>query len=129
MKHLIFAIALFSPLSTMLPAGVVFSSVPPATVPRSPTVRAVAAHPAQYLGRLVLTGVVGIVTPGKGFIMVDMREYRREGFACLAKDEPTKIPVQWKGAAPKIKQIVRVDGTLVKGKKGYAFIAKRITKK
>lgn len=129
MKHLIFAIAMFFPLSTMLPAGVVFSSVPPATAPRFPTVRAVASHPAQYLGRLVLTGVVGIVTPGKGFIMVDMREYRREGFACLAKDEPTKIPVQWKGAAPIIKQIVRVDGTLVKGKKGYAFIAKRVTKK
>ena len=128
MKHLIFAIAMFFPLSMMLPAGVVFSSVPPATAPRPPTIRAVAAHPAQYLGRLVLTGVVGIVTPGKGFVMVDRREYRRQGFACLASDEPTKIPVQWKGAAPIIKQIVRVDGTLVKGGKGYAFIAKKVTK-
>ena len=128
MKHLIFATAIFFAFSTILPAGVIFSSVPPATAPRSPTVRAVASHPAQYLGRLVLTGVVGIVTPGKGFIMVDMREYRREGFACLAKDEPTKIPVQWKGAAPKIKQTVCVEGTLVKGRKGYAFIAKKVTK-
>lgn len=128
MKHLIFAIAIFFAFSTMLPAGLIFSSMPPATAPRFPTVRAVASHPAQYLGRLALTGVVGIVTPGKGFIMVDMREYRREGFACLAKEEPTKIPVQWRGAAPKIKQTVRVDGTLVKGRKGYVFIAKKVTK-
>lgn len=94
----------------------------------SPPVRDVAAHPSAYLGRLTLTGVVGIVSPGKGFVLVDMKEYREEGFNCLATREPTKISVRWKGAAPKVREKVRVEGQLAKKKAGYAFTAKKVRK-
>ncbi len=76
----------------------------------SPAVRDVAAHPSAHLGQLALRGVVGIVNPGKGFVLVDMKEYQNEGFNCLATDEPTKISVSWKGTAPKVKEKVRVKG-------------------
>ncbi len=93
----------------------------------SPPVRDVAAHPAAHVGRLALTGVVGIVTPGKGFVLMDLKEYQEEGFACLATDEPIKIAVQWTGAAPKVREKVQVDGKLVKEQKGYAFIAEKVS--
>ena len=87
----------------------------------SPEVRDVAANPAAHLGRLSLSGVVGIATPHKGFVLVDMREYQGEGLACLTTPERTKIPVAWSGTAPKVKQAVRVTGTLAKTAKGYTF--------
>lgn len=99
----------------------------PSSKPPSPAVRDVAAHPSAHVGQLALTGVVGIVTPEKGFVLVDMKEYQEEGFGCLTTDEPTKISVQWTGAAPKVKDKVRVDGKLVKEKKGYAFIAENVS--
>lgn len=92
----------------------------------SPAVRDVAAHPAAHLGRLSLLGVVGIATPHKGFVLVDMQEYQGEGLGCLTTPEKTKIPVVWAGAAPKVKQAVRVDGTLAKTAKGYAFTASQV---
>ncbi len=92
----------------------------------SPEVRDVAANPAAHLGRLSLSGVVGIATPQKGFVLVDTREYQGEGLACLTTPEPTKIPVVWSGAAPKVKQAVRVSGTLAKTAKGYAFTADEV---
>ena len=98
------------------------------TTTKTPAVRDVAAKPSAYLGGLTLVGVVGIVTPEKGFILVDLKEYQEEGFGCLTTDEPTKISVQWTGAAPKVKDKVRVDGKLVKEKKGYAFVAEKVTK-
>lgn len=94
----------------------------------SPAVREVAAHPAAHLGQLALTGVVGIVNPGKGFVLVDMKEYQNEGFNCLATDEPTKISVRWTGTAPKVREKVRVQGRLAKGKTGYAFTAEKVQK-
>lgn len=124
MKNLIIAAGLALLIAPRVQAGAADSR--PSKVP-SPPVRDVAADPAAHLGRLALDGVVGIVTPGKGFVLVDMKEYREEGFACLSTDEPTKITVQWTGAAPKVKAKVRVVGKLVKGKEGYAFIADRVT--
>jgi hypothetical protein len=96
-----------------------------AAVP-SPEVRDVAANPAAHLGRLSLSGVVGIVTPHKSFVLVDMREYQGEGLACLTTPERTKIPVVWSGVAPKVKQAVRVTGTLAKTAKGYSFTADEV---
>lgn len=93
-----------------------------------PEVRDVAAKPSAYQGKLSLTGVVGIVTPEKGFVLVDLKEYEEEGFGCLATDEPTKISVRWTGAAPKVKDKVRVEGQLAKEKKGYAFTAEKVEK-
>lgn len=94
----------------------------------SPEVREVAANPSAYLGRLTLSGVVGIVNPQKGFVLVDTKEYQGEGFACLNTDEPTKISVLWPGTAPKVKETVQVEGQLVKGANGYSFTADGGTK-
>lgn len=95
----------------------------------SPEVSEVAGNPSAYLGRLTLSGVVGIVNSQKGFVLVDTKEYRGEGFACLNTDEPTKISVLWPGTAPKVKETVQVDGQLVKGANGYSFTANKVTKK
>lgn len=54
--------------------------------------RAVAANPAAHLGQLTLTGVVGIATLQKGFVLVDMAEYQAEGLSCLNTSEKTKFP-------------------------------------
>ena len=102
------------------------SSKPVAAV-TSPAVRDLAVHPAAHLGRLSLSGVVGIATPGKGFVLIDMREYREEGLACLTNREKTKIPVVWSGTAPKVRQAVRIDGTLAKTATGYVFTAAEVT--
>ena len=91
-------------------------------------VRAVASNPAAHLGHVVLTGYVGIATPSKGFVLVDNTEYRNEGLACLTVPEPTRMPVIWHGLAPKVKDAVRVDGTLAKTAKGYTFTATRVSK-
>lgn len=118
------AVAVTMPLFTALAQP---TKAPSSKTP-SPQVRAVAAHPSAYVGKLMLTGVVGIVNPGKGFVLVDMKEYRDEGFNCLASDEPTKIAVHWTGAAPKVKETVRVEGRLAKKKTGYTFTAKKVEK-
>ncbi|MBU6410062.1 MAG: hypothetical protein KGR98_06725 [Verrucomicrobia bacterium] len=119
---LVFAIAV--PLSIALAQ----STNAPSSKPPSPAVRDVAAHPSAYVGQLALTGVVGIVNPGKGFVLVDMKEYQNEGFNCLATDEPTKISVRWTGTAPKVREKVCVKGRLAKEKTGYAFTAKKVEK-
>lgn len=124
--------AAFAALLDMTPVG--FAQAAPQTVipnkpvaaVSSPAVRDVAAHPAAHLGRLSLSGVVGIATAGKGFVLIDMREYRQEGLACLTNREKTKIPVVWSGAAPKVRQAVRVDGTLAKTATGYVFTAAKV---
>ena len=119
-----FAIAML--LSTMHAQS---TNAPSSASTPGPEVRDVAANPSAHVGHLVLTGVIGIVTAEKGFVLVDMKEYQEEGFGCLATDEPTKISVQWKGAAFKVKDKVRVEGTLSKEKKGYAFTAEKVEKK
>lgn len=106
------------------------ASAPSAAAPsvRDVSVREVATSPSAHLGHLTFSGVVGIVTPKKGFVLIDMREYQGEGFGCLTNDEPTKISVRWPGLAPKVKDAVRVDGELTKEKNGYAFTANKVGK-
>lgn len=117
------ALAIAAPLSTLAQSTNSTNSV--AASP-SPEVRDVAANPSAHLGHLTLFGVVGIVTPEKGFVLVDMKEYQNEGFGCLTTDEPTKISVRWTGAAPKVKDKLRVDGQLAKEKKGDVFTAEKV---
>ena len=111
---------------TSLQPGVAPVLMTPAVAATSQEVRNVAANPSAHLGRLTLSGVVGIVTPHKGFILMDTLEYQREGLACVTNAEKTKIPVVWSGAAPKVKQAVHVDGTLAKTAKGYSFTATQV---
>jgi hypothetical protein len=126
MKQIIVTLGLAFAIA--MPSLFAQSTNSPSTKTPSPEVRDVASNPSAHMGDLALTGVVGIVTPGKGFVFVDMKEYQAEGFGCLASDEPTKISVVWKGAAPKVKDKVRVAGKLEKGKNGYAFTAEKVEK-
>ena len=126
MKKIILTTGLALAIAMSLPAIFAQSANSPSPKTPSPEVRDVAGNPSTYVGRLTLKGVVGIINAQKGFVLVDMKEYQNEGFACLATDEPTKITVHWTGAAPKIKDKVRVEGVLTKEKKGYSFTADKV---
>lgn len=101
---------------------------PLAKAAQASEVRAVASNPSTHLGRVVLTGYVGLATPSRGFVVIDNTEYRNGGFACLTVPEPTKIPVVWHGTAPKVKDAVRIEGILTKTAKGYTFTATKVSK-
>lgn len=94
--------------------------------PTQVTVNALVANPSPHLDKPVeLLGVVGVVTPGKGFVMVDHREFKSCGLSCLREKETKKIPVRWDGAAPELEQSVRVEGVLTKSADGLAFTAQK----
>ena len=90
------------------------------------TVNDLAGKPDEHLGRAQLVGVVAAVTQGKGFVLVDKREYADCGLTCLAEPGTNKIPVRWSGDAPKLEQIVRVAGILSRNEKGLSFVAQEI---
>ena len=93
---------------------------------KSGSVNDIAAKPQEHLGPVAITGVVAAVTPGKGFILVDKREYDACGISCLYEKGTNKVPVQWIGSAPKVESHVRVLGTLSKTDKGLSFAAEKI---
>jgi hypothetical protein len=90
------------------------------------TVNDLAAKPAEHLGEVRLVGVVAAVSQGSGFVLVDKREYADCGISCISEPGTKKIPVRWSGAAPKLEQTVRVDGTLQQTDKGLSLVAKDI---
>ena len=60
-----------------------------------------AANPAAHSGRVSVVGVVGTVNPGKGFVLVDVREFKNCGLSCLTESGTNKIPFVWTGATPR----------------------------
>lgn len=92
------------------------------------TVNELAAKPVAHLGRVTVVGVVATVNTGKGFLLIDSEEYKNCGLGCLTEAGTRKVPVEWAGAAPKVKQIVRVDGLLEKTAKGFSLKAERVGK-
>ncbi len=87
-----------------------------------------AANPAAHSGRVSVVGVVGTVNPGKGFVLVDVREFKNCGLSCLTEPGTNKIPFLWTGATPQVKQTVQVDGILEKTAKGFSIKAEKVTK-
>jgi hypothetical protein len=87
-----------------------------------------AANPAAHSGRVSVVGVVGTVNPGKGFVLVDSREFKNCGLSCLTEPGTNKIPFVWSGATPQVKQTVQVDGILEKTAKGFSIKAEKVTK-
>ncbi len=87
-----------------------------------------AANPTAHSGRVSVVGVVGTVNPGKGFVMVDSREFKNCGLSCLTEPGTNKIPFIWTGATPQVKQTVQVDGILEKTAKGFSIKAEKVTK-
>ncbi len=86
-----------------------------------------AANPAAHSGHVSIVGVVGTVNPGKGFVLVDSREFKNCGLSCLTEPGTNKIPFIWTGAAPQVKQAVQVDGVLEKTAKGFSIKAEKVT--
>ena len=85
-----------------------------------------AGKPADHLGQVQLVGVVAAVSQGKGFVLVDKREYVDCGLSCVAEPATKKIPVRWSGDAPKIEQTVRVVGVLSQIDKGLSLVAQEV---
>lgn len=92
------------------------------------TVNDLAASPNAHLGHVSLVGVVATVNAGKGFLLIDSREYKECGLSCLSEAGTKKIPVRWTGATPKVTEAVRVDGILAKEPKGMAYTAQKVAK-
>ena len=92
------------------------------------TVDELAANPAAHSGHVSVVGVVGTVNPGKGFVLVDSREFKNCGLSCLTEPGTNKIPFLWSGATPQVKQTVQVDGILEKTAKGFSIKAEKVTK-
>ncbi len=92
------------------------------------TVDELAANPAAHSGRVLVVGVVGTVNPGKGFVLIDSREFRNCGLSCLTEPGTNKIPFVWTGTAPQAKQTVQVDGILEKTAKGFSIKAEKVTR-
>jgi hypothetical protein len=90
------------------------------------TVNDLAAKPGEHLGRVQLVGVVAAVSQGKGFVLVDKREYADCGLACVTESGTKKIPVRWSGDAPKLEQTIRVAGILSRSEEGLSFVAQEI---
>jgi hypothetical protein len=90
------------------------------------TVNDLAGKPGEHLGRVQLVGVVAAVSQGKGFVLVDKREYADCGLSCLAEPGTKKIPVRWSGDAPKLEQTIRVAGILSSSEEGLSFVAQEI---
>ncbi len=91
------------------------------------SVNELAANPGAHSGRISVVGVVGIVNPGKGFVLVDSREFKACGLSCLTEPGTNKIPFIWTGATPQVKQTVKVDGILEKTAKGFSIKAEKVT--
>jgi hypothetical protein len=85
------------------------------------SVNDLAEKPGEYLGPVQLVGVVALVSQGKGFVLVDKREYADCGLSCLAEPGTKRVPVRWSGDAPKPEQTVRVAGILSRTEKGLSF--------
>jgi len=92
------------------------------------TVNELAPNPAAHLGRVSVVGVVGTVNPGKGFMLIDSREFNGCDLSCLSDPGTNKIPFLWTGAAPQLKQSVLVEGILEKTSSGFSLKAEKVTK-
>lgn len=98
---------------------------PPAAKPL--TVNQLAAKPDAYVGQVAVVGRVAAATKGKGFTLIDSSQCSTCATDCLPDKTTKKIPFIWNGAAPVVKGVVRVDGTLAKTAQGYTFTAERVT--
>jgi hypothetical protein len=96
---------------------------------KSVSVNELASNPSAYTGSVTLIGVVGTITPGKGFTLVDTREYRACGLSCLTEAGTKIIPVRWNGTPPAVEQTVTIEGELRRENKGFTFVARKIDKR
>lgn len=92
------------------------------------TVNELAAKPDSFVGKVAVIGRVAAVNPGKGFTLIDSVNCSTCTTECLTDKNTKKIPLIWGGAAPDVKGVVLVQGTLAKTAKGFTFAADNVTK-
>jgi hypothetical protein len=98
----------------------------PASGGETKTVDDLATNPSAYLGKISIVGVVAAIMAGKGFTLVDSREYEACGLSCVNEPDTRKIPVRWEGSPPKLEQAIRVTGLLEKSDRGLIFSAETV---
>ena len=125
-KALLACLALIAGIAGGLKADARQAARPAAN--KAVSVDQLAARPNAHLGRVTLVGVVASVSPRKGFLLIDAKEYKECGLKCVNEAGTKKVPVQWSGAAPKTKQAVKVEGVMAKAPKGMTFTANKIAK-
>ncbi len=123
MKHVVVIAIAF--IAVTAPAYGAERNAPMTEKPLS--VNELAANPSVHSGRISVVGVVGTVNPGKGFVLVDSREFKNCGLSCLLEPGTNKIPFAWTGTTPEVKQTVQVDGILEKAAKGFSIRAAKVT--
>lgn len=85
------------------------------------TVTELAAKPDAHIGKVTVIGRVAAVTPGKGFTLIDSVNCATCTTGCLPDKSTKKLPFVWAGAAPVLKEVVVVQGSLSTTAKGFAF--------
>ena len=120
------SLLLFTILSLLIANGVRGEDLQPQTQLSIASVNDVVEKPADHLGKVRLVGVVAAVSQGKGFVLVDKREYDDCGLSCVAEPSTKRMPIRWSGDAPKLEQAVRVAGTLSQSEQGLSFVAQEI---
>jgi hypothetical protein len=122
--HAVAAAALLSVASLAVPA---WSAKQPTV--RQLAVNELAARPDSHIGKVTVIGRVAAVTPGKGFTLINSTKCSTCTTECLTDKNTRKIPFVWRGAAPEVKGVVQVQGTLAKTAKGFTFTADNVAKK
>ena len=92
------------------------------------SVNQIAAKPEAYVGKVAVIGRVAALAPGKGFTMIDSTNCATCTTECITDKSTKKIPFLWSGAVPAVKEVVRVEGKLVRTNKGFIFTAERVSK-
>ena len=92
------------------------------------TVNELAAKPDIHIGKVSVVGRVASVSPGKGFTLIDSVNCATCTTECLTDKTTKKLPFVWGGAAPVLKDVVVVQGTLAKTAKGFTFTADNVAK-
>lgn len=126
MKSSFHAVAVAVLLSVATLAVPVWSAQQPTV--KQLAVNELAAKPDSYVGKVTVIGRVAAVTPGKGFTLIDSSKCSTCTTECLTDKNTKKIPFVWSGAAPEVKGVVLVQGTLAKTAKGFTFAADKVAK-
>lgn len=126
MKSLFRSFAVSALLSAAVIVVPVWSAQQPAV--KQLTVNELAAKPDSFIGKVTVVGRVAAVTPGKGFTLIDSVKCSTCTTECLTDKNTKKIPFVWGGAAPEVKGVVQVQGTLAKTAKGFTFTADKVAK-
>lgn len=126
MKSLFHAVAVLILLSVTLFTVPAWSTQQSTAKPLS--VKELAAKPDSFIGKVTIVGRVAAVTPGKGFTLIDSSKCSTCTTECLTDKNTKKIPFLWSAAAPEVKGVVLVHGTLAKTTKGFTCTADKVVK-